>query len=397
MGSAVVSAVEEILERAVASGGVPGASFVLTSSDGQIDEARAGSLSLGDGEPVTENTMYRLMSMTKAVASAGALQLIERGDLRLDQEVASILPEFGELKVLEGFDGDQPRLRDPSRPATIQHLLTHTSGLAYAFSNRDLLRYAEVTGQTDPLSGQRASLRQPLVADPGTEWNYGISLDWLGQVIEKLSGQDLSAYLTEHVLEPLGMSDTTFAPTQEQRARLMRVHSRTQEGGLAEAGLDLPAEPEFWAAGHGLYGTASDYARFMSALLNGGELAGQRILRPATVDLMFTDHLEGIPLPQEIESAMPELSNDVPALPFSQAFGLGLHLFTEDLPGMRRAGSGDWSGLCNCYYWLDRTSDVAGAFLTQVLPFYDAQVLQPALEAEQAVYSEILTASQSPA
>jgi CubicO group peptidase (beta-lactamase class C family) len=341
--------------------------------------------------------MYRLMSMTKAVASVGALQLIERRELRLDQEVASVLPEFGELKVLDGFDGDEPRLRDPSRQATIQHLLTHTSGHAYAFSNRELLRYAEMTGEADPLSGQHASLRQPLVADPGTEWNYGISVDWLGQVIEKVSGQDLSAYLTEHVLEPLGMTDTTFAPSQEQRARLMRVHSRTPGGGLALAEVDLPAEPEFWAAGHGLYGTAGDYARFMTALLAGGELTGERILRPETVELMFTDHLNGAPLPDGVESTMPELSNDVPALPFAQAFGLGLHIFNEDLPGMRRSGSGDWSGLCNCYFWIDRTSDVACAFLTQVLPFYDGQVLQAALEAEQAVYSEILAASQSPA
>jgi CubicO group peptidase (beta-lactamase class C family) len=263
------------------------------------------------------------------------------------------------------------------------------------FLRPELVRYYEVTGKADPLSGERDSLRQPLVADPGTAWNYGISLDWLGLVIEAVSGQDLASYLTEHVLEPLGMRDTTFTPNSEQRSRLMAVHSRTPEGGFAPATLDLPTQPGYWAAGHGLYSSAPDYGRFMAALLAGGELDGERILRPETVELMFTDHLDGIPLPPEgTVSTMPELSNDVPPLPFAQTFGLGLHVFEEDLPGMRRAGSGDWSGLCNCYYWIDRASGVAGAFLTQILPFYDAKILEPLLGTEQAVYAEILTAAE---
>lgn len=392
------SAVVEILSRAVETGAVPGAAFVLAGPEGDVGVANAGSQRAGAGDPVTDSTMYRLMSMTKAVASVGALQLLEQGELRLDQEVASIVPEFGEIKVLDGFDGAEPRLRDPSRPATVQQLFTHTSGHGYVFLRPELVRYYEVTGLPNPLSGERSSLLQPLVADPGTEWNYGISLDWLGLVIEAVSGQDLPTYLTEHVLGPLGMAETTFEPTAEQRSRLMAVHSRTADGGLEAAGLDLPEMPGYWAAGHGLYATAGDYGRFMAALLAGGELEGKRVLRRETVELMFTDHLAGIPLPSDgTRSTMPELSNDVPPLPFAQSFGLGLHIFQEDLPGMRRAGSGDWSGLCNCYYWIDRAAGIAGAFLTQVLPFYDGPVLEAVLGTEQAVYSEILTTTQAQA
>jgi methyl acetate hydrolase len=390
MTTVLPSAVEEILNRGVANGAVPGASLVITGADGEAEEATAGTLRIDSDEPVTASTMFRLMSMTKALASVAALQLIEQGKLGLEQEVASILPAFGELEVLEGFDGDTPRLREPHSAATVRQLLTHTAGHGYAFGNADLLRYHELTGAPDPLEGRRAGLKMPLIADPGTEWNYGINTDWLGQVIEEVSGQDLAAYLEAHVFAPLGMSDTTFAPSAEQRARLMAVHSRTPEGGLATAELDLPVEPEFWAAGHGAYGTARDYARFMAALLGGGELAGARILRPETAELMFTDHLDGIPLPEGTKSTMPELTNDVPALPFAQTFGLGLHVFTEDLPGLRRAGSGDWSGLFNCYYWIDRASGIAAAFLTQVLPFFDASVFEAVVGAEQAVYAGIL-------
>ena len=390
MSTGLSSGVEGILNQAVENSTVPGAIFALTNPDGEIQEVTAGTLGIDNDDPVTTSTMFRLMSMTKALTSVGALQLIEQGELGLEQEVASVRPEFAEIKVLDGFDGDRPRLREPKRQATIKHLLTHTAGHGYAFGNAELLRYHEATGVPNELSGLRASLGKPLIADPGTVWNYGINTDWLGQVIEAVSGQDLAAYLEEHVFRPLGMSDTTFAPTDEQSSRMMQLHARTPDGGLALMEWPVP-EPEFWPGGHGASGTAGDYARFMTALMRGGELDGARILSPETVDLMFTDQLGGIPVPTEIKSAMPELSNDVISPPFSQGFGLGLHVFTEDLPGMRRAGSGDWSGLCNCYYWIDRTSGVAGAFLTQVLPYFDARILETALGIEQAVYAELLS------
>lgn len=384
------SGVQELLDRAVANDTVPGAVAVASGREGAVEQACAGALRLGGTASVGADTMFRLMSMTKAFASVAALQLIEQGRLELEQEVASVLPAFGELKVLDGFDGDEPRLRTPARQATIKHLMTHTAGHGYAFANHDLLRYHEVGGVPDPFRGLRAGLNMPLVADPGTAWNYGINTDWLGQVIEAVSGQDLAAYLAEHVFGPLGMSDTTFAATDEQRKRMMAIHSRTPDGGLAVADLDVPiADPEFWPAGHGAYGTARDYARFMAALLGDGELDGNRILQPATVELAFSDHLDGIALPTVMESALPELANDIPSLPFSQGWGLGFHLFTEDLPGMRRSGSGDWAGLLNCYFWLDRTSGVAVAFLTQVLPFFDQRIVETLAAIEQATYAGI--------
>ncbi|HTX07970.1 MAG TPA: serine hydrolase domain-containing protein [Solirubrobacteraceae bacterium] len=388
------SEVQALLDRAAADEIVPGAVAVATRRDGTTELAWAGRLRVDGEVPVGPDTMVRLMSMTKAFASVAALQLIEQGRLELEQDVASVLPAFGELQVLEGFDGDRPRLRAPARQATIRNLLTHTAGHGYAFSNRELLRYHEVSGAPDPFRGLREGLNMPLIADPGTEWNYGINTDWLGQVIEAVSGQDLAAYLAEHVFGPLGMSDATFAPTDEQRRRLMAIHSRTADGGLAVNDLDVPiADPEFWPAGHGAYGTASDYARFMAALLGDGELDGNRILQPETVELAFSDHLDGIALPAVFESALPELSHDIPSLPFSQGWGLGFHLFTEDVPGMRRVGSGDWAGLCNTYFWLDRTSGIAVAFLTQVLPFFDPGITDAVQAIEQITYAGIAAAA----
>jgi methyl acetate hydrolase len=382
------SEIDGLLQRAVEDRALPGVVAVAGNRDGECYEGVFGLLSIDGDAPVRPDTIFALASMTKSITSVAALQLIEQGKLELQQPVADVLPKFAELQVLEGFDGEVPRLRAPRTQATIRHLLTHTSGLGYWFSNADLLHYHQVTGIPDATSGRLAMLDMPLAADPGTRWEYGTSTDWLGQVIEAVSGKDLDAYCRQHIFGPLAMSNASFWPSEEQAARMMAMHSRTPDGGLAQVSLDLP-EPEFASGAGGACATASDYLRFMRALLRGGELDGERVLAPEMVELAFSDHLDGVPLPDVMRSAVPELTNDVPSLPVAQGFGLGFHLMLEDIPGMRRAGSGDWAGLFNCYYWIDRASDLAGAILTQVLPFFDERIVETAAGFEQAVYVDV--------
>jgi methyl acetate hydrolase len=388
MSGAWTDTIDELLEGAVASGTVPGAAAVVAGRDGIVYEGAAG---------VPADAVWRIASMTKALASVAALQLVEEGKLELGQTVASVVPAFGELQVLDGFDGDTPRLRAPARQATVLDLFTHTSGHAYNFCSADLARYHEVTGTPDAFSGDRACLGTPLVHDPGAGWTYGISVDWLGQVVEAVDGRDLATALHERIFAPLAMTDTTFTPAPGQRFRMIPVHHRTPDGGLVAGELELVAEPDFWPAGHGAYSTAHDYGRFMAALLNDGELDGVRILSPESVALAFTDHLAGVEFPAVIESAMPAYSNDILSPPIKQGFGLGFHLALEDMPGMRRAGSGDWAGLFNCYFWIDRASGVAGAFFTQVLPFFDMKIVETSLGLEQAVYAGVTADSATPA
>jgi CubicO group peptidase (beta-lactamase class C family) len=384
------SALDAILDEAVSTGALPGVAALVSTPDGVVYEGAAGRLRADDetAPAVGPDTVFRMASMTKAMASVAALQLIEDGRLALDTPVQDVLPEFGQLQVLEGFDGDEPRLRAPSRPPTIQDLLTHTAGLGYFFTNADLLKWHEVTGTPNVLTGLRAGLMTPLIHDPGTVWEYSIATDWLGLVVDQVTGSTLDAVLQERVFGPLGMVDATFRPTDEQRARTMGIHSRLPDGSLTPAPIDLPPNPEFMAGGSGAYATARDHGRFLCALLRGGELDGARILQPGSVDLMFTEFLDGIEQPAEgIVSAVPELANDVPALPVEQGWGLGLHLRHEQIPGMRAAGSGDWAGLFNCYYWIDRESGLSAALLTQVLPFFDEQVVNTLLGFEVALYA----------
>jgi CubicO group peptidase (beta-lactamase class C family) len=375
------TAIDQLLENAVAGGAFSGVSAIAVDRDGVLHHASAGS--------AHADTMFRNASMTKAPATVGALQLVEQGLLDLDATVQSILPEFGQLQVLDGFDGDTPLLRAPKTKATVRQLATHTSGCGYFFTNEQLMRYAELTGLPSVIGGLKASLMSPLACDPGTRWEYGISTDWLGLVVEAVSGQTLDAYLAQSLYTPLGMSDTSFAPSAEQRARLMELQLRMPDGSLGPLELDLPEHPEWASAGGGSYGTITDYARFIRAMLRDGELDGVRVLDAATVQMAFTDQLGGLALPQIMKSADPILTNDVPTMPVPQGWGLGFHLIGIDVPNMRSAGTGDWAGLFNCFYWIDRTAGIGGAIMTQVLPFFDLPVIETLLDFEVAVYAQV--------
>lgn len=372
------SAIQALLDGAVAKGAVHGIAGLVVNRDGAVFHHAAGE--------ARANTLFRNASMTKAVATTGALQLVEQGRLSLDATVASILPEFGQLQVLDGFDADgQPHLRPPASAATVRQLMTHTAGLGYFFTSDKLLRHLAQTGAPSPLSGEKRSLSVPLVNDPGTAWAYGVNTDWLGLVVEKISGQSLGSYLQQHVYGPLGMAESSFAPSAAQRARLLRVMQRQADGTLAPSVHDLPATSEWDAAGHGSYGTIQDYGRFVQAWLNDG--AG--LLQPATAQMAMQPQIGSIQLPALMKSALPELSNDVPSMPVPQSWGLGFHLTMTDLPGMRSSGTGDWAGVFNSYYWIDRRKGIGGVLMTQLLPFFDMPVIETLMGFEMAVYQQV--------
>lgn len=379
---------DELFAAAVRSGAHIGGVAITATSGDVVYEAGFGTKVHG-GEPVTADTPFRIASMTKAMTSVGLLQLVEQGRIGLDDEVASVIPEFGDLSVLAGLDGDEPRLRPPTSHATVRQLLNHTAGFGYSFLNEKLARYHAVTGVPDALSFSRAMFETPLVNDPGVAWEYGISTDWAGHVVEAISGSRLEEYLSDHLWRPLGMTNTTFEPREDVRSQLMPVHSRLADGSLAPNGIELPVPPEVCSGGAGAYSTARDYARFMRALLRGGELDGSRILGEETVELMFTPSLGDLEVPAIIRSVNAVVCNDIPAPPVPTSWGLGLHVVLEDLPDMRRAGTGDWCGLPNCYFWIDRASGICAAVLTQVLPFFDQRIVETALKFEAAVYAAL--------
>ena len=239
--------IDAVLRHAVEAGEVPGVVAMAATLDGPIYEGGFGMRALGAGPAMTLDTVFRIASMTKAITSVAAMQLVEQSKLRLDDPVPEIDPALNEPQVLEGFDAaGQPRLRPAKRPLTLRHLLTHTAGFTYDWSNPNTAGHVQATGMPLMSSGKRAALCQPLAFDPGEKWEYGINIDWVGRIIEEVSGQTIEAYLREHICGPLGMTDTGFVPTP--RWARTRTGESTGRAQCREFRRGIPAGPTRRAA-----------------------------------------------------------------------------------------------------------------------------------------------------
>src|SRR5437773_8620931 len=378
--------IDRVLRGAVEAREVPGVVALAASDRGMIFEGAFGVRDLDAGGAMGLDTVFRIASMTKAITSVAAMQLVEQGRLGLNDPVPTIDPALNAPLVLEGFDGaGQPRLRPAKRPITLRHLLTHTAGFTYDWSNPNISRYVQVTGMPLTSSGERAALCQPLAFDPGEKWEYGINIDWVGRIIEEVSGQTIEAYLREHVCGPLGMDDTGFAPTAAQRARLATVHQRQADAALVPTSFDLPVDPEFHGGGGALYSTGRDYLTFLQMLLHDGTLKGARILQPETVALINQNHVGDLQAGR-LPSIVPERAHDFELFPGMKVrWGLAYMLNLEPGPDGRSADSGSWAGIFNSYYWLDPARQVAGVILAQFLPFADPAMLRLYTQFERGV------------
>jgi methyl acetate hydrolase len=384
--------IDSALAAAVNGEKIAGIVAMAADKGGVVYESAFGRRNLALPQRMTTDAVFRIASMTKAITAAAAMQLTEQGKLTLDQPAREILPFLADTKVLLGFDAnDIPIIRAPRAHITLRNLLTHTAGFVYDTWNEEMHRFTKITDLPPARTGKLEALTAPLNFDPGERWEYGINIDIAGRMVEVASGLDLETYMQRHILGPLGMPDTSFIQRTEWDSRLATIHARQVDESLQPLPPPppAPANREFYPGGGGLFSTASDYLRFLRALMNGGELDGNRILTPETVVLMGQNHigdLEVLPLPTQI----PHLSNPVNLFPgMVKKWGLSFLINTEQVPGGRSAGSLAWAGINNTYYWLDPVKKVAGVFMTQTLPFADQTVLQALDAFEAAVYQSI--------
>jgi CubicO group peptidase (beta-lactamase class C family) len=379
--------IDHPLREAVQRQRVPGVVALAADGKGAFYQGAFGRRALGDDAPMTADTLFRIASMTKAVTGVAAMQCVERGKLALDQPAGEIMPELGQPLVLEGFDAaGAPMLRPARRQITLRMLLTHTAGFVYHIWNAAVNRYVETTGCPTIMSGKLAALQAPLAFEPGERWEYGINIDWVGRMVETVSGQDLDSYMRENIFAPLGMHDTGFVPKGGRLARFAQAHIRAPDGSLEAAPQSPPTISEFFAGGGGLHSTGPDYLAFLQMLLGGGRLDGARVLEAETIAVMAQNHIGDLNV-QKLVSESPATSNDAEFFPgMAKKWGLSWLINTEDVPGGRSAGSLAWAGLFNTYYWLDLKRQVAGVILTQILPFADPTVLQLLADFETAVY-----------
>ena len=374
-------AIQAILNDAVAKGVAPGLTAAVAHADGSDSAYSAGVRGVADPTPMTADTVFWIASCTKAITSAAALQLVERGLLDLDAPVGERLPMLASLKVLEGFDASgAPKVRPARRPITLRSLLTHTSGLAYDFFSGDLTRYHAAVGGS--LFESLAGGGLVLTFEPQEGWQYGIGIDAAGWLVEAASGQTLPDYVEAHIAGPLGMTDTGF-DADARAGRLAGMHRRDETGAFAVADR-FPSNPILHGGG-GLYSTAPDYLKFLRAVLadDGGGVLGSQAL----AHLRAAQAVPGAP--GELITAAPPLSHDFRPMPGTpKTHTLGFVRNEADVPGQRLAGSLAWGGLANCYYWADPTSGVAGMLCAQFLPFADPAMLSTFEAFERAVYAE---------
>ncbi|RZN18292.1 serine hydrolase domain-containing protein [Bradyrhizobium sp. Leo121] len=380
--------IDQLLRQKCDAKEIPGVIAVAATGNEIIYENAFGKRDLGKDDAMTTDRVFWIASMTKAVTSAGAMQLVEQGKLSLDEPIGKVLPDLASPQVLEGFDADgEPKLRPARTPITLRHLMTHTAGFCYHMWNDDMGKYLAKTGMPAVTTCKNDALKLPLTTDPGTRWEYGINIDFIGKAVEAASGKRLDAYLRDHLFAPLGMSDTGFKITDAMRQRLVGMHARAPDGTLAPIPFELEQEPEFHMGGGGLYSTAGDYIKFTRMILGKGRGNGNQVLKPETVALMGQNHMGDLNVTKMVSADL-TLSNHVDLYPdMDKKWGLSFLINTAKTPEGRSAGSLAWAGLANTYYWIDPARDVTGVILMQLLPFADGKCLEAFAGFERGIYA----------
>jgi CubicO group peptidase (beta-lactamase class C family) len=358
----------EALNGYVKDGRLPGG-VVLVARRGKVAYTEAFGLRDREAQaPMREDTIFRIASQTKALVSVGVMILQEEGRLLISDPVGKYLPEFRETTVAVPKPGGGYDVVKAKRAITIRDLLTHTSGVGYGGGiARDRWEAAKITGwyfadRDEPVGATVARMAAlPFDAQPGEKWNYGYSTDILGALVERVSGQTLDEFLRARIFEPLGMKDTHFYLPESKADRFAVVYSSKDSGGLERApepggmvgqGAYLKGPRKSYSGGAGLLSTANDYARFLSMLLNGGELDGKRLLSRKSVELMTVDHLGGVTYREGL------------------GFGLGFEV-VKDLGARGKPGSvGEfgWGGAYHSTYWVDPKEQLVVVYFTQVNP-----------------------------
>jgi CubicO group peptidase (beta-lactamase class C family) len=359
---------------------IPGAVALVVDADRILYTGAFGRQDVANDVPMATDTIFRMASMTKPVTSVAVMMLVQEGDIGLDDPVSDYLPAFENLEVIESFDpADKSYTTRPAAtPMTVRHLLTHTSGLGYGFSNPTL---ALLVGGEPGASVTKF----PLLHDPGARWTYGESTRVLGTLVEEVSGQPLDEFLAERIFVPLDMSDTFYEVPAPKRVRVATIHRITPEGLVETPNPEVIGSPV--QGDGGLHSTAGDYAKFIQLFLNGGRAPnGTRLLSEATVKLMGENHIGNLRVEQQ-PAAIPALAEPFPLGAGRDTFGLGFQITGPHTDAQARSpGSMSWAGIFNTEFWIDPARGIGGVLLMQYLPFYDAAAIATLQGFEQRVY-----------
>ena len=378
-GLVTANSIDAVLRSGMEQRKIPAITAMAGTASAITYSGAFGARDSVSGVPITPESIFSIASMTKAVTSVGAMQLVEQGKLTLDEPASKHLPELGGLQVLDGFNSSGKSILRPStHPVTLRQLLTHTSGFAYDIWHEAMFKFTSSGGDATHV----------LAFEPGTRWQYGPSTLWVGRLIEAVSGMDLEKYLQRNVLSPLGLKDTAFIFSKEKYERLVGRYQREANGSLTPVPRSVPVPPTEYRGDGGLFSTAPDYLKFTQMILNRGlGPGGERILNEKTVALMSANGTGQIPAGR-LKTLQPSISRDVDFHPgHDDHYTLGFLMNPEAIAGGRSAGSLAWAGLYNTYYWIDPHRNICGVIMMQFLPFADKEAVGLLNDFQHAVYS----------
>jgi methyl acetate hydrolase len=373
------------LSEAVGRGDTPGVVALVVGREGVLYEGAAGKLDVARNVAMPVNAIFSIVSMTKPVTSVAIMMLFEEGKLKLDDPVSKYLTGFNNLRVITKFNQKDAtyETRPAKRPMTIRHLLTHTSGIGYRFSNPIENRLTEAT--------KKGEWELPLLSDPGDKWTYGASTRVLGMIVEKITGMPLEAYYQQRIFKPLGMVDTSYAVPAAKQSRVPTQHSRVNGLLQEQPPAAIPSTPTAPFRGDvGLYSTVQDYGKFVRMLLNGGRLGSAKILSENSVKMMGENNIGSIFV--ELQPDADKLrTRSFPLGAGRDKFGLGFQIASSDpqYAGFRSPGSMSWAGIYNTEFWIDPVKHIGGVQMMQVLPFYDDGAIRTLRDFEGLVYQNL--------
>jgi methyl acetate hydrolase len=374
--------IAKVATTATARGDVPAVVTMIVNRNGVMYEGAAGRQDVARGVALKSDSIFRIASMTKPVTSVAIMMLVDAGKVGLDDPVSKYLPEFKGRPVIDKFNtADASYTTRPARrEITIRHLMTHSSGIGYAFTHPTIKKIVDVTKKNEP--------ELALLHDPGEKWTYSASTRVLGWVVEKVAGETIDVFMQKNIFAPLKMVDTAHAVPDGKVSRVVTIHAR-KDGKLSETPND-PKQAFPVRGDGGLYSTAQDYGRFVRMLLNDGTLEGAKILSPKAVQMMG-EMPAGGPVMQMQPDANAERTRPFPLGAGKDKFGLGFQITAADpkYANFRSPGSMSWGGIYNTHFWIDPKKQVAGIVLMQVLPFYDEASLGVLRGVEAAVYRHL--------
>lgn len=355
---------------------LPAAIMGNVTGDGKMEWRAYGPSVWGGKDTINENNIFRIYSMTKAIASVAALQLVEQGLLGLDDPLNEIMPEMTSIPILTE-DGD---FYNSEASITLRHLLTHTAGFGYGITSKSLNNFKPQNWEYED---------NPRLFEPGVRWHYGTNTDWVGKLIEKISGQDLETYFRKNITGPLEMDNTWFNVPEELKYKIVSWGKRDSTGVIENK--RIPKQPvTSYNAGGGLFSSPSDYIRFLKCLLNEGKFEGGRILKSQSVASLFQNQLsENVTLNYDIPEGHPLISLEGDFADYKDTYSFAWAIENNDSENVRPKNVGYWAGLANSYFTIDKSNGIAIVYFTQLLPFNDKESYDFYKLYEKEVYEKI--------